>query len=213
MQTPAQRLNKNIFSSWSSTLITAIIALFMSPFLVHTLGKEQYGIWALVLSIISYTSLFNAGMNQTISRYAPKYYATEDYYNLNEVINSIFLIFAISGILVIIASIIIAFFFMDLFNIENQYLEISKYVLLIVGLNQAVVFFYIAPSACSPFHRFTIVNNIEIIKNILSALLVIYFLKKGYGLYTLAIITLVMTITSLQLRTIIRNKIVPHSNS
>lgn len=209
MQTPNQRLYKNVFSSWSSTFITAVISLFMSPFLVHTLGKEQYGIWALALSIISYTALINAGMNQTLSRYAPKYYAIEDYHSLNQVINSIFFIFSISAVLVLIITVIIAYFFIDFFNIEVQYLEIARNVILLVGLNQALIFFYIAPSACSPFHRFTIVNSIVIFKNIIGALLVFYFLKRGYGLYALAIITLVLTITSLQFITIIRNKIVP----
>lgn len=206
---PRQRLIKNIFSSWSSTLITAIIALFMSPFLVHTLGKEQYGIWALVLSIISYTKLLNAGMNQTLSRFAPKCYATKDYNNLNQVINSVFLIFCISGVLVLIVSIIIAYYFIDFFNIDSQYLEMARNVLLLIGLNQALLFFYIVPSACGPFHRYTITNWISIIKTILGALLTVYFLKLGYGLLAMAIITVFITLSSSQIQTIIRNRIVP----
>lgn len=209
MKTPKQRFTKNVFSSWTATLVTAIIAVFMSPFLVHTLGKEQYGIWALALSIISYTSLLNAGMNQTLSRYAPKYYATKDYDNLNQVVNSIFLIFCISGVLVLIATAFIAYFFIGFFNIESQYLEMARNVMLLVGLNQALTFFYITPSACGPFHRYTITNGMAIARTVVGALLTVYFLKSGYGLLTLAIITVVVTLSKLHVQTMIRNRIVP----
>ncbi|MEW6411012.1 MAG: oligosaccharide flippase family protein [Candidatus Zixiibacteriota bacterium] len=209
MRTPRERLGSNIFSSWVATAASAIIAFFMSPFLVHTLGKEQYGIWALALSIISYTALINAGMNQTLSRYAPKYYASGDDFNLNQVVNSIFLIFSISGLLVLAVSAVVAFLLIDFFNIEPRYLDISRHVILLVGLNQAISFFYVVPSALGPFHRYALTNAVEIGRNIIGAAVTVYFLMTGHGLLALATITVVMTLLSSQIRTMIRSRLIP----
>lgn len=209
MSSSTNQLIKNILSGWSSTVITAVIALFMSPFLVHTLGKSQYGIWALVLSVISYTSLLDAGMNQTLSRFIPKYYGAKDYDNLNEVINSSALIYSITGSLIMVVSIIISLFFIDFFNIDSEYLTVARFVLLLVGFNQAIRSFYIVPSTCGPFHKYTISHGVDIVRNIIGTALTVYFLKSGYGILAMAVITVVMTIASMQVRTLIRNRLVP----
>lgn len=209
MKDPKQSLVRNIFSSWSTTLAGALIAFFLSPFLVHTLGPDIYGIWALALSVIAYTSLLDAGMKQAISRFIPKYYANQDFDNLNKVVNSAFLIYGITGTLILLVSAVIAYSLVGYLNIESEYVELASLILLLVGVNQAIIAFYIVPSACLPFHRFTITNGVELVRNIIAAILTVYFLKQGYGIIALAVITIVMTVVSSQAKTIFRNRIVP----
>ena len=108
MKHPKQLLIKNIFSNWAAIAVTMVIALFLSPFLVHTLGKERYGVWALVLSIITFVDLMDVGMKQSLSRFLPKYYATNDIDKVNRVLNSSTFIYSITGTVLLIIIIIIS---------------------------------------------------------------------------------------------------------
>ena len=60
MINPKNLLLRNVFSNWMGMLVSMGIAFFISPFLVHNLGKEVYGIWALVLSVVAYNRFFDA---------------------------------------------------------------------------------------------------------------------------------------------------------
>lgn len=181
----------------------------MSPFLVHTLGKEQYGIWALVLSVIAYSSFLDVGMKQSLARFIPKYYATKDFQNLNEILNSSSLIYRISGTMVIPFVLLVAFVFIDSFNIPSELLEITRIVLIIIGLRQAFFFYFTTQTAIGPFHRYDIANAIDILFEVLRALTIVYFLKIGYGLIALAIITILSTLIKIVARSTAQRKLIP----
>jgi len=209
MKNPKQMLIKNVFSNWAMMFVSMIIAFFMSPFLVHNLGKEQYGIWALVLSIISYSSFLDAGMRQSLARYIPKYYAVKDFLKLNQVLSSTNAVYAFTGTLVIFGTLIIAFFFADVFNVSEQLLPVLRITLILIGLNEAVRFFFITRSALGPFHRYDVGNAIDILGAIANALVIVYFISKGYELITLAIITIVTALTKFTIRSVYQKRLVP----
>ena len=206
---PKQRLIKNIFSNWASMLVSIAIAFFMSPFLVHNLGKEQYGIWALALSLIAYSHFLDAGMRQSLARYIPKHYATRDFQKLNEVLSSSNAIYAITGSLVIIGTLVIALFFAEYFHVSSELLDVMKITFLLVGLNEALRFYFITSSALGPFHRYDIGNVIDILTTIANALLIFYFIGKGYALITLAVITVSTALSRFVIRAIYQKRLVP----
>ena len=209
MKDPQKHFLKNIFSNWAFMVTGAIIAFFLTPFLVHTLGKEEYGIWALVFSIIAYMNFFDVGMKQSLARYLSKHYATKDYDGLNAVINSSNLIYTITGSLVIMGTLVIAYFLLDVFSIAPELLPVMRTALIIIGLNQAVHFFFMTGTAIGPFHRYDVSNAIEITFSIVNALIVVYFLKKGHGLVTLAIITITVNVVRSVVRRVVQQRLVP----
>ena len=172
MVDPKKLLVKNIFSNWASMFVSILIAFFMSPFLVHNLGKAEYGIWALVLSIVAYSHFLDAGMRQSLARYIPKYYATRDYQKLNEVLSSSNAIYAITGSLVIVGALFIAVFLAGLFNVSPELMTVMKITLVLVGFNEALRFYFITASSLGPFHRYDIGNAIDILTTIVNALIV-----------------------------------------
>jgi O-antigen/teichoic acid export membrane protein len=209
MKSPKERLVKNIFSNWFGLAVSIAIAFYMNPFLVHHLGKEQYGIWALVFSVLAYAQLLDVGMQQALSRYLPKYYAVEDYRKLNEVINSSSLMYGIIGSLTIIMALVLAFFFVDIFQVSDELQPIMRVTMIIIGVNTAVIFYGMAATAIGPFHRYDIGNAISISFKIVRAATIIYFLSRGHGLITLAWITLFMTVAQSITKRWFQQRIVP----
>lgn len=209
MKDPKQLLARNVFSNWAGMAVALVIAFFMSPFLVHSLGKSEYGIWALIFSIVYYTNLIDAGMKQSLARHIPKYYAVKDYIKLNEVINSSTFLYLIAGSLLILIVLAIAFFFLEAFEIEPHHVSAMRITLIIIGIDQAIMFFFMASTAIGPFHRYDVNNIIGIPMSIINALVIVYFLKQGYGLVTLGIITIGTTVVRTTIRRIYQQVLVP----
>ncbi|HUV30012.1 MAG TPA: oligosaccharide flippase family protein [Acidobacteriota bacterium] len=209
MISPIQALARNIFSNWALTLTTIAIAFFMNPFLVHNLGKEQYGIWALVLSVVAYTGFLDAGLRQSLARYIPKYYAVKDYEGLNTVLNSSNVVYTASGSLVIVVTVLIALFLVGVFNVAPELVRVMQIVLMVVGLNQAVRFYFLTSASLGPFHRYDVGNAIDVTAAIVTALVIVFFIRRGYGLVAMAVITLAVSFLQFVARRVAQKRIVP----
>ncbi len=79
---------KNVGSSWFGLGMNVIVGLFLSPFILHRLGDDAFGLWVLIFSITGYYGLFDFGIRSSIIRFVSKYTATRDYERLNEVLNT-----------------------------------------------------------------------------------------------------------------------------
>lgn len=65
------RLVRNTAANAAGGLVVAVIALAMTPFLLHRLGPERYGLWVLALTVTvayGYGALGDLGLQQTLVR-------------------------------------------------------------------------------------------------------------------------------------------------
>jgi O-antigen/teichoic acid export membrane protein len=206
---PKHLLIKNILSNWTAIVVSVLIGFFMSPFMVHNLGKERYGILALVLSIITYTDFFDVGMRQSLARYLPKYYALRDFVGLNEVANSSGFIYSIIAFATAVGTFVIAFFFLGIFNVSSEMTDVMRTTVIILGLNEAYTFLLMTWSSLGPFHRYDLLNATNIARSILSAIAIVYFISKGYGIITVAVITLSFNVLFSLIRLNMQRRLVP----
>ena len=190
MKDPKQLLVRNVFSNWFALAVKVAIVFYMTPFMVHHLGKESFGVWALVFSIIAYADFLDLGMRQSLARYLPMYYAIKDYDGLNRVINSSSFMYGIFGTVAFLAALIIALFFLDLFNVSSELVSAMRWTLIVVGVSTAIKFYAIPATSIGPFHRYDIRNTIGVFYRLAGAAVQIYYLSIGYGIVTLAVINL-----------------------
>jgi len=73
--TTSKRLIYNTAFNVSAYIINAIIALFMVPFLIRSLGAEAYGVWVLIGSVFAYAMMLQMGLSIAINRYVPMFLA------------------------------------------------------------------------------------------------------------------------------------------
>src|SRR5438105_15177418 len=79
---------KNVGSSWAGLAVDIAVGFFLSPFILHRLGDDAFGLWVLIYSISGYYGLFDFGIRSSIVRYVSKYTALNDSEELNRVINT-----------------------------------------------------------------------------------------------------------------------------
>ncbi|HDL02494.1 MAG: hypothetical protein DRP46_03905 [Candidatus Zixiibacteriota bacterium] len=183
-----RQFGKNIFTSWASLAIRVLLVFLVNPFIIHTLGNDQYGVWVLVISILNYITILDLGLKQALVRFISKYMGVKDYDRINSVLSTAFLIYNIVGVLVIILTLFLSYFALDQLNIPDQYMFQGRVALIIMGINMALGFFWVVRGdSLGAFHRYDITYGLMILEDVLRTAAIIILLKCGYGLIPFAL--------------------------
>ena len=179
----------NIVSNWAFFIVTVLVAFIVSPIMVKQLGDETYGIWVLIVSISSYFTVLDFGINTAIVRYISKYTAVNDYQNARKIYSASFVIFILLSFFVLIPIAIIGLYFKDFFNIQSFSNNYLYFVLLIVGVDMAInLIFGVLSGTLRGLHNFLELNIIMIAVTLVKNCVLVYLLFNGYSLQALAIL-------------------------
>jgi O-antigen/teichoic acid export membrane protein len=173
-----------------------IIAIAIMPFIIKSLGDRLYGIWVLIAGIIGYYGILDFGLSTAVSRFVSRCIGEgkEDQdKQINTILSTSFVFFVIVGIVVLLISIglaLLAKFYVS--NYEDQ--NIVRVVIILLGVNIALDFpFKPLYGLLSSYLRYDYMTYSSITRAIISNLLIYYFLLKGYGIITMAIINLLVS--------------------
>jgi len=183
-------------TTWAGMVISMAIAFFFTPYLISMLGKERYGLWSLILSITVYMAFADIGMKQSIVRYVSKYYAVEDWKQVNEVISSAAKIYFFISLIMLLGTLTISFLFLQYFQISPEFIKIARTMMIILGLNEVIRYFYLPFTSLGAFHRFDITSYFNIGIRIFQTLGMIILLELGYGLVAMALVVFAINIVT-----------------
>lgn len=184
---------KKLFNSSASRLIVLItnisIGFFMLPFLIHSLGDEHYGLWILVGSVIAFYNLIDFGMAGAMQRFLIRSMHGEDIDDVNIALSTSFILTSAIGIfslLVTFAIIVLA----PLFTESEANILLFQIAIGIMGLKVATqlpLFSFYGILVAK--YRFDIISYVQLVSLILRTCLIVYFVKNGYGIVAIAVIS------------------------
>ncbi len=178
-----------------------LTAMIMMPFIIHSLGDVDYGLWVLVASFVGYYGLLDFGMSAAATRFISRADGKGDVEEMNIILNTVGVFFAGLGFTVFIISVIVASM------VESQ---VTAALWLTVGITCIFQFglrgFYGLYFARI---RQDILSYTTIAKLIFRTALIYYFLSTGYGVVAVAVITMVAEILFYGIDMILLKKIVP----
>lgn len=199
---------KNVSSSWFSLGVNILVGIFLSPFILHRLGNFVYGAWVLVFSVTGYYGLFDLGVRSSIIRYVSTYTATNDIEGLSRLINTSLAGYSAIGIIALLVTGIVSIYVDSVFRVPASFVATARTLFLIVGASVAFGFpTGVFGGILEGLGRFYIVNVTNLASSVLRAVLIVVALNHGYGVLTLALITVAMPFLS----SIARAAIVLHS--
>ena len=176
-------------------LLNVVVAFFLSPFVVHSLGDKIYGIWTLVVSLKGYYGLLDLGIRSAVGQYVTRYYAQNEIEALNRTMNTALAIMGGVAVLITLVSGIIAWGAPQWFNLEYGNIMILRLTIIITGITMALTFpaavFGISMYASQ---RFDLQNLVAGLERILMAGATVFVLKAGFGILGLAIVGFVTTL-------------------
>jgi len=198
---------KNITANYFGVTGQIIIAFFLAPFLVQTLGDTQYGIWTIVAALSGYMSLLDLGIASALTRYIARYYETQEYEKINKLINSSLFIFLIISIFIIFLSPVLASAMVSFMDFDDSLESILYTLVIIVSFDIALfVTAGVFRGVFGGFQRFEIINIARLLSMLFKAVVFYIYLSNGYGLLAMGIISIVSNIIVILFYLIVLNK-------
>lgn len=190
-----QKILENVLSNWAGLVVGVIISFLVSPVVLHCLGTEVYGLWTLIVSVTGYFTVLDFGVNTAIVRYISSSSAQNDAVQARKIYSTSMAIFAAVAVVLMLFSFVFGFFFPSLFNLHHfpQLYIYAVFVLSAMDLAGGLLF-SLFPGALSGLQEFKFINGSSIIVTVTKSALLVYLLKQGHGLLTLAFLQLCATL-------------------
>jgi len=198
----------NVASSWGGLGTNIAVGFFLSPFILHHLGDEAFGLWILIYSFTGYYGIFDFGIRSSLVRYVSKFQATGDKDELARLVNTNLFIYSCIGLSLLLPTVVGSFYVDRLFKISPGFLRDARILFLIVGLSLALGFpIGIADGILEGLQRFYLTNWTNIAGTLTRAVLIIYVLHHGFGLLSVAIITVSLPLVTSAIRGVIAQRL------
>ena len=178
-------------------MFNVVIAFFLSPFVVRSLGNAYYGIWVIMMQLTGYLGILELGVRSSIVKYVAEYAAKDEKTKLNEIVSSALSIYLLIALASFFVSVLIAVLFPFFFNLEYASVKVVRVVVVVTGITVAQGFvFNTFYGVLMGLQRYDLFNRVSIISSVFRAILIVVLLKLGYGVIALAFIQLVINLCS-----------------
>ncbi len=203
-------LFKNVGSSWFALGVSISVGIFISPYIIHHLGDDAYGLWVLIFSITGYYGLFDLGIRSSIVRYVATYSATHNQEELNRLVSTALFTYSGIGAIALLITLTGTFYVDSIFPISEDFLHTARLLFLIVGSAVALGFpMGVFGGVLEGLQRFYLLNFTSIGATMLRAVAIVITIQHGHGLLAVAAITVLMPLISGLVNAIVVLSILP----
>ena len=192
---------RNVVLIYGVYALTLASGLVVTPIIVAALGTEQFGIWALIGSILGFIGLLDLGLGPSLIRFAAEQRGREARHETSELASTALVIYVGLALVTLLLSFALAWLLPLVVDISDEY-ERAAQVALVLTIGTFVIRF---PLGLFNFllagqQRYDVLNAANLLGAALYFALAAGILYVfGGGLVTLAVITLVVTAVRLGL--------------
>lgn len=163
----------NVFTGWLAILIRSSIALLMVPFLLYHLGKEGYGLIGLLGVIVSLANVVDLGLRSALGRELSEQVVRKDFEAFNGLASSAIILYLCIATVLVIVGWVLAPWLVDIFKVSASLKTDAVWLIRIYGSCSTFLSFIVPvyTASLSSFHRFDVVNSIQVIGGICSSLM------------------------------------------
>lgn len=184
-------------SSWLSLGVNVVVSIILTPLILHHLGDEAYGLWALVFSFAGYFNIFDFGLSSAVIRYVSRFHATADDEKLTKYVDTILFIFACISVFLVVATLAVAWYVASIFHISPSLHHTARLLFLMVGCMFALQFSGdVFVGVLEGIQEFWWEYLIKTIAGILRLVLIILVLNHGLGLLSISMVAVGLSLTS-----------------
>ncbi|WP_051683098.1 oligosaccharide flippase family protein [Salinicoccus luteus] len=174
--------------SYVGILLNIVAGLLYTPWMISQIGQTNFGLYTLAISLIS-IFLIDFGLGAAVSKFVSKYVSLKDFKSVDNMLGITYKIYIIIDF-VLLASLIIVFFNLDIIYSELTLAELERFetVYIIVAGFSIVSFPFITFNGIlTAYEKFMQIKMCDLIQKLLSILLIVIALLNGYGLYALVL--------------------------
>ncbi len=184
---------RGVLFNWIGRGCSIVITFFLTPFLVQHLGDERYGLWSIAFSLLGFYALADLGLRGTSTKYIAEKHAKGCHGDVNRIVVTTLLIYALLGVVVLGVGCALATFLPSQLKTAHVDASTIRCVLILTAVTFAIRL------TCQPFGailaafaRYDLTNSLAVVSQIGSAVAMVVALKLGWGLTGMAIGTLIV---------------------
>ena len=127
---------RSLMANWIGHGANMVVMLFLSPFVVHSLGTTAYGVWSLLMTVTGYLGLAEIGVRVSTGRYINYHMARGEQGEVDRVVSTSLVFYTFISALVLAVAAGLGWSFGELFPKVPRQLAVSAvWVLLLTALN------------------------------------------------------------------------------
>jgi O-antigen/teichoic acid export membrane protein len=196
---------------WSllESFSSPFFSILLLPIFTHNLGMENYGLYVMVMALVSFFGFTGLGMNTSITYYLAVNYQTSNSKQIAQRLTSALLITLIGTVLFSCLFLLVLSIFETQF--KEHYSQLSdKQQLIYIALGLVIITQLdgVVSSAIKGLQQFKISSKIEFVLRLLSFMVVALVAAIQKSVEAIALVVLVMAILNLLVRLAMLNKIV-----
>lgn len=186
MSSIGRKLASGSSLSFINLAASALVSILLMPFVVHSLGDRQYGIWALVATFTGYYGVLDLGLSSAVGRYLSKALGAADHEECTHVFNVALRIYLGIGAVVLLVACILASL-AGVFSKTPQDAALFWKVILILGVSTALAFSSKVFQGVLEAHlRFDRTALFDLLSLILRTTLILVFISARFKILGLA---------------------------
>ena len=187
----SEQRKAGVILSYIHIILSFLVQIVYTPFLIRMMGQSEYGLYSLVASIIGYLAVLDLGFGNALIVYTAKFHERGELDKEQKMHGMFRLIYFIVGIISFIGTMVIYTFAEDIFKASMTMDDIAKMkiMLIILGINLFMTFaFSVYQSAVVAYEHFVFQKVIAIAHTIIQPLIMIPVLFLGYKSVAMTIV-------------------------
>ena len=182
-----KRLAFNVMMNWAAMAVSMVVPFFLTPFVIHSLGVDAYGIWILATSTVAYLWILDMGLRSAVIRFVSKAAAEQKPEDATNAIGAALWVRVLISCGVAVLSIVLTVAFPHLFKIPPDLQRAAQITVLMCALGVAILLTSgVFGGVLAAVHRFDVLSSISATQTLARAAGVILILRSGHGLISLA---------------------------
>lgn len=198
--------------SYIALFFNILIGLLFTPWIIECIGKEDYGLYTLAMSVISFF-VFDFGLGTAISRYVSKYLAEGKQDKIDDLLGLVFKLYLIGDIIVLIGLTIIYFLLPHIYQgLTLEELGSFKIVYIISALFCIISFPFIPLNGIiASYEKFIQLKLCDLIHKLIIVLLLAGCLLMGGGLLSVVLVNSIAGLIVVLMKLMVLGKVRPLS--
>lgn len=173
--------------------VSIIVSMLYTPFMLRHLGQQQYGLYNMAASVISYLNLFDLGLGNAVVRYATKYRIEKKYKDAEYLYGMFVTIFALISVLTMIIGAILVVNIQNIYTVSTGETGIAQLrIIMIIMIFSLAISFpgSVYSSIITSYEEFTFLKITGMMSTILNPIIMIPLLIHGHKAVSLSVVAL-----------------------
>lgn len=183
--------------------LSNLVALFYTPYMLRMMGQSEYGLYAIVASVMAYLTVLDFGLGNTIVRYTAKFRAEGKHEELHSMYGMFIVVYLVIGIIAVALGLGLYFNVDMLYSNALTTEEIRKVqiMVLLMTFNLGITFpLTLFKSIITAYENFIFQRILRIGYIVFNTIIMILLLEMGYRAIGMVALMTVLNVISQILR-------------